>query len=154
MMLILVIAMPRFTKTCTACKEDLPMEDFYNSKSLPDGRSYRCKACDKVSGVKYRESNKQTLAASRRKSNLKYRYGLDEVGIIGMLEDQNHCCKICGSSGFKIDKATKHNLVVDHCHDTGKVRGMLCHNCNRALGLFKDCTKSLEAAINYLKEIH
>lgn len=43
-------------------------------------------------------------------------------------------------------------LVVDHCHDTGKIRGLLCHNCNRALGLLKDSVHTLESAIDYLEK--
>lgn len=45
----------------------------------------------------------------------------------------------------------KMKLVVDHCHVTGKVRGLLCHNCNRALGLLKDSVDNLSKAIDYLK---
>ena len=45
----------------------------------------------------------------------------------------------------------KSTLNVDHCHETGKIRGLLCHNCNRALGLFKDNVEFLERAILYLK---
>lgn len=54
--------------------------------------------------------------------------------------------------GFFKD-ASKHKLklVVDHCHSSGKVRGLLCHNCNRALGLFQDSMSSLTRAIEYLK---
>lgn len=68
-----------------------------------------------------------------------------------MLNTQNHLCKICNLPGFKLDPRSKTLLVVDHCHSTGKVRGLLCHNCNRALGLFKDNTNSIENALNYLK---
>lgn len=45
----------------------------------------------------------------------------------------------------------KMKLVVDHCHSSGVVRGLLCHNCNRALGLLKDSTRNLESAIRYLE---
>ena len=68
-----------------------------------------------------------------------------------MLESQNNLCKICGSEGFIMNKDRhKMKLVIDHCHSTGKVRGLLCHNCNRALGLFKDSQGSLIKAIDYL----
>lgn len=69
-----------------------------------------------------------------------------------MLEDQKGLCKICGSEGFIMNKDRhKMKLVVDHCHSTGKVRGLLCHNCNRALGLFQDSRDSLLKAIDHLK---
>lgn len=61
-------------------------------------------------------------------------------------------CAICNEEGFLMDP-TRHKtkLVVDHCHATGKVRGLLCHNCNRALGLFKDKKESLLSAASYLE---
>ena len=55
-------------------------------------------------------------------------------------------CKICGKHQSELTLS----LNVDHCHITGKIRGLLCGNCNKALGLFKDNTKSLKNAINYL----
>lgn len=68
-----------------------------------------------------------------------------------MLEDQNHLCAICKTEGFKMHKGVYYSLVVDHCHATKKVRGALCNNCNRALGLFKDDINRLKAAIRYLE---
>lgn len=67
-----------------------------------------------------------------------------------MLTEQNSKCKICNKPGFKIKESHKLLLVVDHCHKTGKVRGLLCHNCNRALGLLQDSVTNLENAIQYL----
>ena len=70
-----------------------------------------------------------------------------------MLEEQNHRCAICGGEGFTMDKKHRVKLVVEHDHVTGRVRGLLCHNCNRALGLFHDNTKHLEVAITYLEGV-
>jgi hypothetical protein len=63
-----------------------------------------------------------------------------------MLESQNYSCSIC-SKKHTDDK----KLHVDHCHTTGKVRGLLCNNCNNGIGKLKDSTELLEKAINYLK---
>ncbi len=68
-----------------------------------------------------------------------------------MLVKQNKLCAICLTVGFKLDPKTKSLLVVDHCHKTGKVRGMLCHNCNRALGLLGDDKDRLKRAVDYLE---
>lgn len=78
-------------------------------------------------------------------------YGIDWKHYVSMLEKQNHKCAICGSEGFTMKEGHRMKLVVDHCHTTGRVRGLLCHNCNRALGLFQDNIESINRAIDYLK---
>ena len=67
-----------------------------------------------------------------------------------MLESQNGVCKICNSS--ETGRGDQW-FVVDHCHKTNKIRGLLCNTCNRALGLFKDDISYLEQAIHYLKNV-
>lgn len=80
-------------------------------------------------------------------------YGIELSDYLRMLEEQDHKCKICGSEGWVMDPKThKLKLVVDHCHEHGHVRGLLCHNCNRGLGLFQDSPEVLKKSINYLKE--
>ena len=60
---------------------------------------------------------------------------------------------ICSSNGFLIgNNGHTEHLAVDHDHETGQVRDLLCHNCNRALGLFQDSIETVEAALNYLKK--
>ena len=79
-------------------------------------------------------------------------YGITYSHYLEMLEKQNNRCSICGGEGFIMNKDIhKLKLVVDHCHATGVVRGLLCHNCNRGLGLFKDDLNSLNKAMEYLK---
>lgn len=50
-----------------------------------------------------------------------------------------------------MNKNQRQKIVIDHCHATGRIRGLLCHNCNRALGLLKDSEENLKRAIEYLK---
>jgi len=64
-----------------------------------------------------------------------------------MLKEQGGGCAICGET--KPLKG-KNYLCVDHCHETGEVRGILCHACNTGLGKFKDSPELLHTAINYL----
>jgi hypothetical protein len=84
---------------------------------------------------------------------LQRNYGIDLDKYNEMLHNQDHKCGICKSPGFIMNKDThKMLLVVDHDHNTGKVRKLLCHNCNRALGLFKDSKEVISTALQYLKE--
>ena len=78
----------------------------------------------------------------------KERYGitLDEYNV--MLKDQNHKCYLCGID--EVD-AREGKLCVDHCHTSGKVRKLLCHNCNCGLGNFQDNPDVLEKAVKYLR---
>ena len=78
--------------------------------------------------------------------------GLGNVGMTydlyeQMLIDQNNKCAICNLEHTNIKK-----LHVDHCHNTGKVRGLLCSNCNNGMGKLGDSIERLELVINYLKQ--
>lgn len=79
-----------------------------------------------------------------REANLKYRYGITLIDYNEMLLEQDSRCKIC-------DLETT-GLVVDHCHNSGEVRGLLCNNCNKGLGLFKDSPERMERAAQYIIE--
>ena len=78
-----------------------------------------------------------------RKHNLKYRYGITEEDYNKMAKKQKYCCPICDSKPIK-------PLYVDHCHDTNKIRGLLCHRCNVALGHMNDDPKQLLKAVEYI----
>lgn len=81
-----------------------------------------------------------------------YRFKLSAEDYYKMLEKQNHLCAICKNPETQLKKkANKIKMLsVDHCHVSGKVRGLLCHLCNTALGSFKDSIENLEQAIKYL----
>lgn len=89
---------------------------------------------------------------SRRNTRLKREYGITLEDYNKMLEDQNGVCSICKKSETSIHEKTNklRNLAVDHCHETGKVRGLLCSKCNRGLGYFKDNVMNLIKAAKYL----
>lgn len=82
----------------------------------------------------------EKLLAWRRKC----RYGITPEQYAKMVEDQDNKCAICTTS-FDETKA-----YIDHCHDSLKVRGLLCNNCNTGLGRFKDNTDLLTKALDYL----
>lgn len=80
-------------------------------------------------------------------------YGITRQDYNTLLSQQDNKCKLCGGEGFAMAPGGKVKLVVDHCHATGVIRGLLCHNCNRGLGLFKDNLETLKTAISYLKSV-
>ena len=89
-----------------------------------------------------------------RGKNSYYRrnYGFDQKELEKMKVEQNNKCAICGSGGFIMGKHGTKKLVVDHDHVTGQVRSLLCHNCNRGLGLFQDNYSLLRNAAKYLQD--
>lgn len=94
--------------------------------------------------VEYNAKNPITRKAGRLK-----KYGLSLDDFNNMLEKQNYQCAICGYSDFS-DK--NYFPLVDHCHRTGKVRGILCANCNHSLGKMNDDPSRLRKAAPYLEE--
>jgi hypothetical protein len=83
----------------------------------------------------------------------KRNYGIDDKELERMKQEQSYKCALCESEGFLIGKNNHtEKLAVDHCHKTGKVRSLLCHNCNRALGLFKDNPELMQKAANYIRK--
>jgi len=86
---------------------------------------------------------------TRQKRELLQNYGITIEQYKEMLTNQNESCAICGNKSALINKAQR--LHVDHCHTTGKVRGLLCSNCNQAIGKFKDSETLLKKALLYLQ---
>lgn len=93
--------------------------------------------------VRY-ERDKDKNKPRQKNSTLKYKYGLTLEEYQNLFEKQNGVCAIC--------KCTEEGrmLAVDHSHYTGKVRGLLCGLCNRALGLFKDSPELISRAKEYV----
>lgn len=139
------------TKTCRICLKDLPLNMYgeYQVKGRL-GKSTRraCKKCrSAIQCELYRNSKDLQVEAKERsrKSALKNKYGLTQEDFQRLYESQDGKCAIC----LKLVGGTKIN--VDHCHKTGKVRGLLCWNCNIAIGYFKDNTNNLKNALKYLE---
>lgn len=79
------------------------------------------------------------------------RYGVTPEQFDQMLADQNGVCAICGEPETRMRLDVLLPLSVDHDHVTGRVRGLLCHPCNQAIGFFKDDPERLVKAIEYLR---
>jgi hypothetical protein len=105
------------------------------------------KVCDACQTDNHRE----TMRLDRRRKGLWEHYKLTIDEYRAMHDSQNGVCLICQKSAVGRGKL-KNQLAVDHCHKTGRIRGLLCSKCNTALGLFNDDIDLLEAAKNYLQE--
>ncbi len=85
--------------------------------------------------------------------NLQRYYGLTIEQYRGLLEKQNGQCAICGTTEAKGRGRMRNRFYVDHSHQTGKIRGLLCHHCNMSLGGFRDSVVLLRSAIGYLERL-
>lgn len=123
------------TRKCARCKKELPLSEF-SRYSTSDSHNYyhHCKNC---------QSDRY----------LRYRYSISVKNYLEMAERQDGNCAICGK-GLELQQDTARRskkAAVDHCHASGKVRGLLCAPCNQGLGFFKDSIENLKNAISYLK---
>ena len=130
------------TKTCPTCGEKQPTENFYPQKR-------QCKSCLRESQRRYRALRPDY----HHGRNLKQRYGISVDEYETIIANQNFACAICkveipDTLGYK----QKRPSVVDHNHETGEVRGILCLKCNLVLGYARENTEILYQAIVYLSE--
>ena len=136
------------TRICRVCKKDKNLlEDYYLSRKDPTKKSsysYGCKECTVKRTVEYNREHSTSVKSQYLKRN----YGLTFEEFESMLSDQDNCCAICGSTK-PLGRHKRFN--VDHHHKTGKVRGLLCSNCNTALGLVDDNIHTLKSMIKYLE---
>ncbi len=134
-------------KTCSTCGETKSLSDFYRRAASSDGLAPNCKGCRKDAKAAWLLNHPERFREMQRKAALKRNYGLLPVDFDALLKKQNGGCAICNSS----KPGGKGNFHVDHDHETGQVRGLLCADCNMGLGKFKDNIDVLKAATSYLR---
>jgi hypothetical protein len=127
-------------KTCSRCHESKELTEFHKRAASKDGHRAACKLC--VSEEARHRPNK-----SEYSTKIKRVYGIDLNEYHRMLLEQDGGCKICGA---KKPANNREYFCIDHCHTTGKVRGLLCNDCNVGIARFKDNCELLQNAINYL----
>jgi hypothetical protein len=113
---------------CSGCLEDKSLDRFGKNKGKRYGVNAYCKECS-------------------RNSVVKSKYGLSTAEYRELIQAQEGKCAICAGTC-----STNQRLCVDHCHKTGAVRGLLCNNCNRAIGLLQDDPNLLQQAKDYLTQ--
>lgn len=158
-------------RICKTCKHELPDTKFSKSKRLRANGQYKeyydstCMVCRREAYLAkegkrdiHRAGSKTWYEANpdKAKSQRLKQYGLDLEGYNALRHKQNYCCAVCGEHETKVSqgraKTPATALHVDHCHTAGKVRGLLCTNCNTILGKCYDDVKILSKAVDYLKE--
>lgn len=167
-----------YMKKCSNCKEIKTLEEFHKNNRYKFKRHLYCKQCVAIKWLKnkkdrteylikyeenrirpkeynekkslkskeYWKKEKDNLKEPRNKLRLKREYNLTVEQYNQLVEDQQHMCFICEVH----EDTLKRKLAVDHCHKTGKIRGLLCFHCNTGLGHFRDNEKLLTKAIKYL----
>lgn len=160
-------------KHCSGCKKDKAIVEFGKDRSNNDGLTHRCKTCRnpqskawrdrnpekvKETNIKYKEYRENYYSKEERKrkykdANLKYSFGITLEQYEKMLLEQNGVCKICKNpeTSGNNQKTGVSRLAVDHCHETGKIRSLLCGKCNRSLGLLEENISVLERMIGYIR---
>ena len=156
-------------KKCKVCGETKPLDDFYRAAGMRDGHRSDCKACNlairrakyaadprpyiervlrwqRANPERYRTKLQDYAASGKkktsdRKSHLKRKYGLTLEAFDALLASQGGGCAICGRTDAD---------NVDHDHETGRVRGILCFPCNVAIGLLHDDEERALAAVAYI----
>ena len=169
------------TKECRVCKRTLPLlTGFHKWTVNKDGHKNKCKVCTikatmeydkkhpgkrKVRDKKYRDKHKKEASAFSKawlkkhpekkleyamngyKRHLRVKFGLTIQDYDDMYIEQGGCCAICGVH----QSETQKRLCIDHNHETGNVRGLLCDRCNTSIGKFNDDINLLRNAIKYLE---
>lgn len=160
------MALP-LTKICSKCKKEKLLAAFTKHTTGKGGLHSHCKECQHKSQKLYRNSKRGKLAHNR--GNKKYResergklyhlgyrylweYGITLARYNEMLAKQNGLCAICGKPETETMRGKLKPLSVDHDHKTGKIRGLLCNNCNRAVGLLKEDIRTVSSMLTYLRD--
>ncbi len=131
----------RQSKTCTGCGELKPFNEFWVHSKSRDGRQNAC--------IKCRKGAPAYSPEKLRRYRLQRVYGITTEQYDELLVRQDGVCAICKAG---VSDALGRRLSVDHDHETGRVRGLLCTLCNRGIGYFKDDANLIRLAAEYLEK--
>ncbi len=142
-------------KQCSKCKQPTDPSEFHRDKSRPDGLKPWCKQCCRAAyNPLQRQRSNSKWYANNRTAQQSYRrvvkYGITTEQYARLLLDQENSCAICARLFEGVGKASS-APCVDHDHNTGSVRGILCGACNKMIGLAREDQTSLLRAVDYLK---
>lgn len=158
-------------RLCTLCEKRKPRDEFGFSSGYKDGRNNNCKECLRAAATasRYKDlvsarekerakakaqywKNPEKVKIQRARERPIFRYGITLEARDRMWLEQEKKCAICASPISPSNgKVANDSIHIDHDHDTGRVRGLLCRFCNNGLGSFRDSVVSLRQAILYLE---
>lgn len=130
---------------CKTCKQDKLISEFHIAKHRPSGYNSSCKDCDKERMKNWRCNNVKAIRESRARKE----FNLSKSQYDLLMSTSN--CQICNKEFKPLSIDYRNDRNIDHCHETGVVRGVLCNSCNTGLGKLGDNIEGLEKALNYLK---
>lgn len=141
------------SRQCTVCEIEKPLDEFYRCKTGKYGRLSRCKVChetmkstpeSKAKNAEHSKAWQQSHPEWYARRHRRVTYGLSQEQFDELQAKQEGACAICHKPFTK-------RICVDHDHETGAVRGLLCNPCNSGIGNLQDSIENLEAAIRYLR---
>jgi|688.fasta_scaffold378885_2 hypothetical protein len=133
-------------KVCSKCNIEKPLIEYGLDKKAKDKKSSWCLVCYKNRAKQYRDIPGAQLKQKSFALKHKFNITLDTYNL--MFTQQKGCCAICNTHQSELSRA----LAVDHNHETGKVRGLLCMGCNRGIGMLGDNLNTIQNAVKYLKQ--
>lgn len=104
-----------------------------------------------IESKRWRDADPERAKERNRRTNYRTKYGMELEDVVALHASQGCKCAICGQ---ETTLGGKLNAKVDHCHKTGKVRGILCHSCNIGIGFLADDISRMQKAIEYLKRTY
>jgi len=142
-------------KKCTKCSTVKSVNEYYLKNNKPRSNCKNCHALEAKPRYSQNKERYNNYSKKWYKENpekvknifLRNRYNITLEDFNEMLKNQNNTCAIC-----KKDKQGERDFHIDHCHTTGKVRGILCYKCNSSIGLLNDNIETLKEAIKYLEK--
>lgn len=128
-------------KTCSKCKESKELTEFAKTGRREGLFSSLCKFCASKKASEWNKKNPLKRRVNSHRNKMKTQYGLTPEDVARMTSEQGGKCLIC---------ELERKLVVDHSHANGKVRGLLCRQCNSGIGQLQDSAAIMRRAIEYV----
>lgn len=138
-------------RRCTICGLELPVDQFYSNGTYPTSEGLKprlasaCKQCTVQKVMYYNRDNADAQNRRNYVARLKREYGITMAEYEALVQKQDGLCAIC-----RFPPREGHRLAVDHDHETGQIRGLLCDRCNLVLGMLESSPGALQRATEYL----